>query len=66
MEDVATTDAVKNIDNGDCDAVAVAVHNASRLQVLLPPLFLPVGVPYVISHPPTIASTVHVATIVGG
>ena len=46
--------------------VTVSVHDAAEVQFPLPLIFLPVGVPYVVSPPVTRASTVPVAIIVGG
>ena len=65
MEEAAIIDAVNNTNDGNCEAVAVALHNASKVQVPLPPLFLPVVIPYVGATPDITASTLPVATIVG-
>ena len=47
MEEAATTDTANNINYGNHDAVAVALHNSSEVQVLLPLILLPVVIPYV-------------------
>ena len=49
------TDAANKKGGGNCDAVAIVVHNAAVVQVPLPPLFLPVLIPYVGAYPSTIA-----------
>ena len=63
-EKKATTSAENNINNGDNDALALAVYNAVKVQVPLPPIFLPAVIPYVGARPATTESTLPVATIV--
>ena len=66
MVESATSGAGDNINDGDCDAVAVAIHKSDLLQFPLYPLFLTVVITYVGAPPPTRASIVPVATIVRG
>ena len=64
-EETATTDTASNNDYGDCDAGSL-IHNKPKVQISLPPLCLPIGMPYMWAPSSTIASTVPVATMVGG
>ena len=65
-EKKATTSAENNINNGDNDALALAVYNAVKVQVPLPPIFLPIVMTYVGETPATIVSTFPVANILEG
>ena len=55
MKESELADAANNIENGDRDAVDVAVHNEAKVQILIPMLCLPVRMTYLGENPATTA-----------